>query len=132
MANPLHLRKDVCSITWKTVETLNLLTLALMTMTITILAFRSTLSASEEIRKYARLLIKPVKMMEIPSTPTRNHLLLLSDQELARHSVQQGTKCEEWKDEKKSSATVLYTQIINSQLVYTVHGTHFAEGSAAP
>ena len=44
----------------------------------------------------------------------------------------QGTKCEEWKDEKKSSATVLYTQIINSQPVYTVHGTHSAEGSAAP
>ena len=44
----------------------------------------------------------------------------------------QGSKCEEWKDEKKGSATVLYTQIINSQLVYTVHGTHFAEGSAAP
>ena len=44
----------------------------------------------------------------------------------------QGSKCEEWKDEKKSSATVLYTQIINSQLVYTVHGTHTAEGSAAP
>ena len=44
----------------------------------------------------------------------------------------QGSKCDEWKDEKKGSATVLYTQIINSQLVYTVHGTHFAEGSAAP
>ena len=44
----------------------------------------------------------------------------------------QGSKCEEWIDEKKGSATVLYTQIINSQLVYTVHGTHFAEGSAAP
>ena len=36
------------------------------------------------------------------------------------------------KMKKKGSATVLYTQIINSQLVYTVHGTHFAEGSAAP
>ena len=49
-----------------------------------------------------------------------------------KHQYIQGSKCEEWKDEKKGSATVLYTQIINSQLVYTVHGTHFAEGSAAP
>ena len=48
------------------------------------------------------------------------------------HYFSQGSKCEEWKDEKKSSATVLYTQIINLQPVYTVHGTHFAEGSAAP
>ena len=37
--------------------------------------------------------------------------------------IDQGTKCEEWKDEKKSSATVLYTQ--NYKLAACVHCTWY-------
>ena len=39
------------------------------------------------------------------------------------HNDNQGTKCEEWKDEKKSSATVLYTQ--NYKLAACVHCTRY-------
>ena len=42
---------------------------------------------------------------------------------LERARKSQGTKCEEWKDEKKSSATVLYTQ--NYKLAACVHCTRY-------
>ena len=77
VANPIHLHKDVCSITWRMRETLNLLILVSMTMTITILEHRPMPSVSEEIRKCVRLPTKPVRMMENPSTPLRNHQLQL-------------------------------------------------------